>query len=232
MNTFGMFVKQPCAGKVKTRLAAGWDDERAARLYESFVLDLAERFRTGVDQRTLCFAPDVDEAAAYFREIARDDYVLWPQPNDSLGRRMHQFFVERLLEPDDRVVIIGSDSPTLPAAYVDDAFDRLRNCDCVIGPATDGGYYLIGQRFLGKDLFEEIEWSSRKVLLQTVERVGSLGMTLSLLPPWYDVDTADDVKMMQGHIAAMETVGGDSHSIPKRTAMQLAVDTPNRETRL
>eukprot|EP00913_Durusdinium_trenchii_P023299 g21877.t1 len=103
--------------------------------------------------------------------IAGTDFALWPQPDATLGERLSAFFKYAFANGSTRVVVIGSDSPTLPRAYVDDAFEQLKQRDTVIGPATDGGYYLIGQSRANLPIFADIEWSGPRVLSQTVERI-------------------------------------------------------------
>jgi uncharacterized protein len=155
----------------------------------------------------LCYAPATAEARAYFASIGRTDFELWPQPEVDLGTRMMRFFAEHLTHADDRVVLIGSDSPTLPHEYVEQAFGSLQEAECVVGPAMDGGYYLIGQRGRGRPIFDGIEWSTARVLEQTVARVKDCGARLAVLPPWYDVDTPADWQMLIGHLRALQLAG-------------------------
>jgi hypothetical protein len=203
MNVLGIFVKHPIPGLVKTRLAAKLGIDGAAKLYAAFINDLSNRFREIGDRRVLCYAPNDESAQEYFRNLAGEDFGLWPQPETSLGDRMARFFSVSFVANAQRVVVIGSDSPTLPADLVTQAFDRLKSHDCVLGPATDGGYYLIGQSRRTWPIFDGIDWSSRRVLQQTVARVAESGAGLALLTPWYDVDTADDLELLRGHLQAM-----------------------------
>jgi hypothetical protein len=207
MNVFGLFVKRPIPGRVKTRLAADLGAERAAELYAAFTSDLVDRFRTLADRRVLGFAPDDTAAREHFDQLAQYEFELWPQPDVSLGERMQAFFESQFAAGAERVVLIGSDSPSLPVAIVEEAFARLAETDVVLGPATDGGYYLVGQRKTCHAIFEEIDWSESAVLSQTVERIAACKATLSLLTPWYDIDTTDDLAILQGHLAAMEQAG-------------------------
>lgn len=207
MTTFGLFVKHPMPGRVKTRLAAELGTVRAAEVYGAFIEELVERFRATAERRVLCYSPATEEAQAHFTRIGGGDYVLWPQPEADLGLRMASFFADHLRGEEDRVVLIGSDSPTLPREFVDRAFAMLEHTDCVIGPATDGGYYLIGQRETCWPIFDGVDWSTSRVLAQTVERVSKSGARLELLPPWYDVDTADDWQFLMKHLRAMRAAG-------------------------
>ena len=203
MHVLGIFVKQPIPGLVKTRLAAKLDIDSAARLYAAFIDDLSNRFRAIGDRRVLCYAPHDESAKVFFRNVAAEDFGIWPQPETSLGDRMAEFFSESFSTGAERVVVIGSDSPTLPVDLVMQAFDRLESHDCVLGPATDGGYYLIGQSRQTWPIFDGVDWSSRQVLQQTVARITKSGAKLALLTPWYDVDTADDLELLRGHLQAM-----------------------------
>jgi hypothetical protein len=93
------------------------------------------------------------------------------------------------------VVIIGSDSPTLPRQFLVDAFARLRTCDVVLGPSVDGGYCLIGARVAVPELFTGIAWSTPEVLPETLRRLA--GYSHWLLPTWYDVDDAADLEHLR-----------------------------------
>lgn len=216
MKTLGMFAKLPVPGRVKTRLAADWGDDRAAELYEAFVRDLLRRldFRyrnepDGEIHRVLGFAPDEPAARRWFEEAAAGRWQLWPQPNEDLGGRIAKFFAEHAAKANSSAILIGSDSPTLPVTFILDAFYRLKTADVVICPASDGGYCLIGLRagFESGPLFQGVDWSSTQVLGQTAKRVRELGLSLELLPVWYDVDSVDGVDMLRGHLAALDVAG-------------------------
>jgi glycosyltransferase A (GT-A) superfamily protein (DUF2064 family) len=106
------------------------------------------------------------------------------------------------------VAAIGTDSPTLPRQHVEDAFKALDRADVVLGPAADGGYYLIGCRRL-PPIFTGIAWSSATALADTIARLDDPSWQLALLPPWYDVDTPDGWAMLHGHVAALRRAGID-----------------------
>jgi glycosyltransferase A (GT-A) superfamily protein (DUF2064 family) len=109
----------------------------------------------------------------------------------------------------DAVVLVGTDSPTLPVAFVEQAFAELRQADVVLGPATDGGYYLLGCARRLPPIFDGIAWGSSAVFRDTVARLTDPEWRLAVLPPWYDVDTLDDWRMLQGHMAALRRAGID-----------------------
>ncbi|MGE5193665.1 MAG: TIGR04282 family arsenosugar biosynthesis glycosyltransferase [Deltaproteobacteria bacterium] len=206
-RTLGIFVREPVPGQVKTRLAAELGAERAAEIYSAFISDLADRFRGIGAERVLCYCPDSIESRRYFETVAGQDYRLWGQPNAGLEMRMQRFFEEHIRGVDDRAVIIGSDSPTLPGEYIVRAFAGLDGADCVIGPAADGGFYLIGMRGRAWPVFTGVAWSTSCVLDQTVQRLRECGACLAVLPVWYDVDTPDDWRFLVGHVRALALAG-------------------------
>ncbi len=211
MTTLGLFGKHPQPGQVKTRLADEVGADIAARLYGAFMDDLAFRFRAGGDHRILGFWPA--DTATFFDQYARLGYELWPQPEGDLGQKISSFFQYALKQEDSRAVLIGTDSPTLPVEFVEQAFGMLQTVDCVLGPATDGGYYLIGLRRPTPALFENVAWSSANVLVQTVQRATAAGLSIDLLAPWYDVDDLRGLQMLAGHVRAM-TCAGRAHPCP------------------
>jgi hypothetical protein len=217
MRTLGIFAKQPVPGCVKTRLAADWGNKRAAELYECFVRDLLDKFAAVGDRRIIGFAPNTDEAQQWFDAASRSStdheaWSLWPQPELDFGGRMAAYFEAWNESTYHRTILIGSDSPSLPVDYLEQAWQLLEINDCVIGPATDGGYYLIGLRGSVADFgapFREIEWSTAGVLAQTIQMLKQHDLSLGLLPPWYDVDSAEAVVALTGHLAALEHSGDD-----------------------
>lgn len=198
----GVFAKWPMPGRVKTRL--GVTPERAAEVARAFLRDTMRRFDNAADQRFVVHAPA--EARDDVADFADPAYDLVPQADGDLGRRLEQFLRDRFAGGASKVVVVGSDSPTLPTAYVAEAFDRLGSADVVLGPATDGGYYLLGCR-RAPPVFDGVEWGGPDVLRQTIDRLRDPSWKLALLPPWYDVDTPEGWAMLRGHVAAMRRVG-------------------------
>lgn len=203
-NVLGVFAKRPRAGEVKTRLASDTSTAWAAQVASAFLLDTLTRLASVNARRFLVFSPD--EAAEELAGLAGSSFNLLPQGDGDLGQRLSRF-IERFTASGP-VVAVGSDSPTLPTACIEQAFTDLERVDVVLGPATDGGYYLIGCRRFFPELFVGIDWSSPHVLRQTVERLPT-EIRLSLLPPWYDVDSLEDWQMLVGHLAAMRRAGID-----------------------
>jgi hypothetical protein len=139
-------------------------------------------------------------------------------PGD-LGARLSGFFEGAFRLQARRVVVLGSDSPTLPLEIVDDAFEELARTDVTLGPAADGGYYLLGCRLFLPDLFRGISWGSELVLRQTREAIDRLGHRYRLLPPWYDVDLPRDVERLREEIGFLGRT--QPALVPKRTAATL-----------
>lgn len=191
-------AKQPERGQVKTRIAKAFGDERAAdlcrcALHDTLALAAAV---TGVTH-ALSYAPATAAARRYFEEAA-PAFDLIPQQGVTFGERLGGT-VARLIQRYSPVVLIGSDSPDLPAAFIARAFELLHaDSDVVLGPATDGGYYLLGMRAMQAALFERIDWSTDAVAQQTRERAAQAGLALADLPSWHDLDTVDDLQALVG----------------------------------
>lgn len=191
-----VLAKQPERGQVKTRMAAVLGEQDAVELCRCALEDtLALALSLPGMARVISYAPATDQARHYF-ESSAPDFTLMPQRGATLGERLCDTFA-RLLNTHGPVVAIGSDSPDLPAALIRRAFDNLRgHTDVVLGPARDGGYYLIGMRSLHSVLFERIDWSSDAVARQTRARAETAQLTMVELPSWHDLDTVADLQTL------------------------------------
>jgi rSAM/selenodomain-associated transferase 1 len=169
--------------------------------------DLLNRLRTLDVERFVVFSPAI--ARPYFAELVGEQFALAPQQEGSLGHRLAAFVADRLHAGAGPVVVVGMDSPTVPLAFIRQAFAELEQADVVLGPATDGGYYLVGCARRLPPIFTDVRWSSPHVLADSVACLGDLGWRLALLPPWYDVDTMDDLEMLRGHLMALRRAGVD-----------------------
>lgn len=208
-------AKQPELGKVKTRIAAVLGDDRAVELYRCALFDTLALATSITDvAHVLTYAPATDDARDYFKQVA-PAFELFPQPGATLGERLGGAFAH-LLRRYGPVVSIGSDSPDLPAAFIARAFEILRGeADVVLGPADDGGYYLLGMQTMQPTLFEGIHWSTNVVAEQTRDRAADAQLKLVELPPWHDLDTVDDLRalvapgapLLRAFIAEMNTKG-------------------------
>jgi uncharacterized protein len=202
MGVLGVFAKQPVPGAVKTRLARETTPEWACEVAAAFLADTLDRVAVLPVERILVYAPA--QAQAWFESAGQGRFALQPQADGDLGQRMQAFFETHIGRGADCTVIVGTDSPTLPVDYIKEAFDLC--ADVVLGPARDGGYYLLGCGPRGAPpIFDGIAWGTAGVLAETVRRLD--GWHLNLLPPWYDVDTLADWQALCGHIAAMRAAG-------------------------
>ncbi|MGH7601447.1 MAG: TIGR04282 family arsenosugar biosynthesis glycosyltransferase [bacterium] len=184
-----IFVKHPEPGKVKTRLASAIGAELAAQLYSEFIratFSFAQQIEAAA--RFVTFTPAEKEQA--LREHFPGPFQWFAQIDSAdLGARI-QHAIRRVQQAGySHVLTIGTDSPSLPTKYLDQAAAALETHDLVLGPATDGGYYLIGLKSAPPpELFTGIDWSTERVLHQTLQRAEQLRMSVHLLPSWYDVD--------------------------------------------
>ena len=209
-----LFAKKPTPGAVKTRLQSHLSARDAARLYEALLLDCATALHaTKAVAKVVAFAPANAEDAlrTLLTPIGTFEYV--PQIGADLGQRMEGLMQWAFARGAERVVLVGSDSPSLPASYIDEGLALLREKEVVLGPSTDGGYYLVGRRKGESRIFEGVAWSTEMVFEQTLARLGT--QTLGLLPPWYDVDTPEDAEFLKVHLEALARAGSSQgrHSL-------------------
>jgi glycosyltransferase A (GT-A) superfamily protein (DUF2064 family) len=128
---------------------------------------------------------------------------LLPVAGVDIGDCLSQVLGRLLAAGHPRAIALNSDGPTLPESRLRQAFARLDGTDVVLGPSEDGGYYLIGLKQACPELFRDIEWSSERVTAQTLARAQAMGLSVALLPPWYDVDTSADLDRLQGELATL-----------------------------
>lgn len=219
-RVLGLFAKWPAPGAGKTRLAVG-DPVWGARVARAFLLDMVDRLALVGARRVLVFAPA--DAGPEFAALVGERFDLTPQGEGDLGQRLAGFVEQELRGGARAVVVVGTDSPTLPLAYIERAFAELEQADVVLGPAFDGGYYLVGCGPRRPPVFDKVAWSTSRVLADTVAALADPRWRLALLPPWYDVDTPDDWAMLCGHLAALHRAGLDP-GVPHTEA--LARETP------
>ena len=190
-GVLALFAKAPRPGQVKTRLCPPLTPEQAAELYDAMLRDVLEQHRDSGHERVLWFAPA--DAHAELAERAGADYRLEPQRGAGLAERMSVVFRRHAAEGADAIVLRGTDSPTLPAMRIAQAFELLASgIDLVLCGDHDGGYNLIGLRRPQDALFA-LEMSTQNVLEQTLRRARSLGLETHVLEPHHDVDTAADL---------------------------------------
>ena len=190
------YVKLPENGKTKTRLAKDIGDEHAVELYKCFILDMIETLSEIPPTVAVCYTPN--HAGSYFREWLGEEYVYFPQQGRDLGERMRDSFQQAFRQGFEKAVVIGSDLPDLPAHILMKAFEDLDSFDTVIGPAVDGGYYLLGFRHdtFSPGVFEDINWSTTSVFDQTLKKIQQAELTFSILPEWHDIDNLSELRQL------------------------------------
>lgn len=196
-----IFAKAPVPGQVKTRLCPPLTPDEAATLHGSFVLDTLERTKAAVTKLTLPidrYLACAPSATHVFFKIMeeRQGVKLLDQAGDDLGGRMNQAFHTLFAQGYRQVVLVGTDVPALPLGHFKQALLALENHDLVLGPALDGGYYLIGLKRMAPELFADIPWSTNQVLRLTQEKAATIGLKASLIQPWRDVDTLADLEAL------------------------------------
>lgn len=196
-DTLVVFARAPRLGGVKTRLAASVGDAAALDIYRALATAVLDAVRPLSPMVPVVVAYTPDEAGTELRDWLGDDLVYRAQGSGDLGARMARMIDAACTDGAPRVVVIGTDCPGVTAGTVRDALDALERHDVVIGPAIDGGYYLIGVRAgivpnaLGA-LFDGIPWSSPVTLHTTLERAREHGLAVALLDEQRDIDTIED----------------------------------------
>jgi rSAM/selenodomain-associated transferase 1 len=193
-----VMTKMPIPGEVKTRLCPPLTPADAATLARCFLLDRLEQLRDVADCEALvAFSPK--EREAEMRDLVPAGVRLVPQEGADLGTRMDRLLTGLLAEGYGGAIAVGTDSPTLPTAYLRRACAAIRDetVDLVVGPAEDGGYYLVGLRVPAPGLFADIRWSTDTVMAETFARARRLGLRHALLPIWFDVDRGEDLARLR-----------------------------------
>jgi len=226
-----LFARPPVAGRTKTRLAASIGEAGANEIYRAFLLDSIELVRRlsshGVRPAIAWSDPpsgaEVDAGGAGSSRVAAMEaaarqaaapsspppgfdlagFEVLAQQGDDLGQRMSNCIAALLARGHDRVAILGADTPSLPVRHVVRAFELLRDQDLVLGPTTDGGYYLIGARCVVPEIFRGIPWGTPRVLEETLKVLRIFGMPRILLPIWGDVDTEEDLAELRRSLGAL-----------------------------
>ena len=203
-NALILFARDPILGKVKTRLSPFLEEDVILKLYTCFLQDSLDNIGK-VENVDLFVGVAPSNESGFFTGTLGSDIRLFVQEGENLGAKMRRAIQDRFAEGYERVVIIGSDSPSLPASYLYRALGSDK--DMVLGPSTDGGYYLIGMREKVVEVFKDVTWGAETVLQETCERLVQKGASLELLPVWYDVDTPEDLKFFKTHLDLIEQAG-------------------------
>lgn len=188
-----IFVKNLERGKVKTRLAAAVGDDGAYRIYK-YLRDYTYQAAAGVAADKYVWYsdfPEEDDGHSYHREV---------QSDTDLGERMQNAFAKVFGLGFGKAVIIGSDNLEITSAIINEALDLLDETDVVIGPASDGGYYLLGMKALHPQLFTAIAWSTGQVYGTTVNRINQMGLSYQNLIELRDIDEEQDWNFFKSRV--------------------------------
>lgn len=187
-----VMTRVPLPGQTKTRLMTHLSGEECAKLQQAFLEDLIVLLTEDVRLPAgLFFAPP--EHQQLIENIVDGRLPCWPQAGENLGERL-EFVVRNGFEQGfQAVIVIGSDSPMLQASLFEETVNLLKDHDIVLGPAEDGGYYLVAMKSYHPEVFSRISWGTELVFSQTVERIAEQGLTVTLLSYGNDIDTFDDL---------------------------------------
>lgn len=190
-RTLLVFAKSPEPGRVKTRLARVMGPARAAELYRRMGRRVVDQLRGGDYRIVVCFDPP-DAERAVRRWLGADSLSFRPQSPGDLGERMVRAF-EGAFRRAEEVCVVGTDAPSVDRTVISRAFRELERVDVVLGPARDGGYYLMALKRPIPALFRDVPWSTDAVLEVTLERARELGLAVAQLEERSDVDTVEDL---------------------------------------
>lgn len=210
-KAIAVFAKAPLPGHVKTRLQTCMSAEQAAELHAAFVIDTWSKLLKLSGVARYLYS---DRSWQAFEEMAgQESFGL--QRSADLGERMLHCMEELIGRGHSRVLLLGSDSPTLPLEYVEQGFRILDQTDAVLGPAEDGGYYAVGCRRTDPRMFSGVTWSSPETRSQTQRAFETAGFEVGLLPSWYDVDTRTELVRL-----------AEDPALPPRTREWFALHRP------
>ena len=192
-----VFARVPELGQVKTRLARSIGHQKALAIYEAILQQVLSNIGDSTEgtEIEIAWAPTPAANGAVLRH-AFGDRALAMQTGSNLGDRMAMAFSERFFfHRTQKIVAIGVDEPDITREVIDHAFGLLDSCEWVVGPAHDGGYYLIGSRAAAfqSEIFHSIDWGSASVFGTTMARIRAWGNTVAVLPRRYDIDMVEDV---------------------------------------
>lgn len=191
-----LFARAPEKGRVKSRLALHVDEDLVLQLYKNMVLDTIDALRSGHFPFRIFFTPS--NARDAMTKWLGHAHLLVPQTGTDLGERMEAAFASVFSEGVDEALLIGSDIPGLTARIIEEAFISLATKDAVIGPAHDGGYYLIGfrRKTFDSGIFHPLVWGARTVYRETLDRLHGSSLAVHLLPELTDIDSVEDLRVL------------------------------------
>lgn len=192
-----VFARYPEPGKTKTRLIPAIGAEKAAALQRLLAEHVMSVIRTWIARRPVSVEIRYEGAdETRMTEWLGSGFLYNIQRGDDIGEKMHNAFEDAFNEKFEHVIIVGTDLPFLNSEVLESALNLLNTHDLVLGPANDGGYYLVGLKAPQPELFRNIAWGTDRVLDRTVHAASSLGMTLTFVPALDDVDRPEDLQKL------------------------------------
>lgn len=191
-NALIIFVRNPERGKVKTRLAATLGEDKALKIYRELLRHTLQITKNAKVEKYVFYAGAIPQNDAW----KENGFHQLLQKEADLGEKMQQAF-ETVLKQHSKAVIIGSDCPELTEEIIQDAFAALENHDVTIGPANDGGYYLLGMKKIFSEFFRNKRWSTEEVYAKTLKDFSALHLSYYELPALIDIDTEEDWEAVQ-----------------------------------
>jgi rSAM/selenodomain-associated transferase 1 len=220
-----VMAKASIPGRTKTRLVPPLTFEEAAAFNTAFLQDVAANILAASNGANIfgymAFGPP--ESAAFFKTILSPAIRLIDSWLPNFGDCLFRAITHLLASGHQAAVVLNADSPTLPTSLlIDTARILARPGDrAVIGPSTDGGYYLLGLKAAHRRLFEDIDWSTERVAGQTLERAREIGLPVHVLPAWYDVDELDALKLLHAELCEGRSFAADLRSHPATRTAEL-----------
>ncbi|MBM3162002.1 MAG: glycosyltransferase [Chlorobi bacterium] len=185
-----VLTRNPVAGRVKSRLAATLGPETALQVYRTLREYTAGVMKACHAEKAVFYSEDIPAGDCFIG----DGTLAFLQEGGDFGARMHHVFTTGFARGFRLVVLIGSDCPDIDSGIIENAFTALENRDAVLGPAWDGGFYLIGLKHARPELFTDRTWSHERVLRETIDILDKTGASYFLLPGLQDIDTIEDLK--------------------------------------
>ena len=203
-NTLLFFIKPPIPGQVKTRFQPELSAEESLLFYKTLVIDQLKCIKqdNNYDFNIFYSPPNPDNL---LQKWLGNDLALHAQSGTDLGERMNHAFEWAFKQGYNKAVLVGSDIPFITSATIKQAFLKLDQYDVIIGPSTDGGYYLMGLKKSDVDLFKNKSWSTERVFAQTMDVINQKKLTVYKLEKKYDIDTYEDLLKFYNDLSLSKT---------------------------
>ena len=233
-----IMAKASIAGTVKTRLVPPLTLQEAAELNTCCLADIAANIAAAAQRVPIrgCVAYHPPGSEQFFNDLLPDGFQLLPPKEPTIGRSLFHAARDLFAVGYGSICLVNADSPTLPTELLVEAVHRLHQPGdrVVLGPAADGGYYLIGMKHFHQRLFEAIDWSTERVYRQTVTRADEIGLPVAALAEWYDVDDEDSLTLLARELLCGPDATGcydGGYAAPKTAALLEKLTSANSAVR-